>query len=238
MPRLIAMVPTYDEAENVGPLIDAILEQGADWEVLVVDDDSPDGTWKIVRQRAEADPRVHLLHRTTDRGRGLAGIAGFRKAVELGADWVLEMDADFSHQPALIPRFVEASKDADLVIGSRLVPGGGERGRSILRRQITRCASLFIRLVLDLPVRDPTSGYRLFSRRLLEAMPWDAMRARGPEVVQEVLVAAHSRGFKMVEVPIVFEERRAGRSTFNAAIMIRSFFAVLRLRFAPGDLVR
>lgn len=127
---MIAMIPTYNEAENIGPLIDAILEQGPQWEALVVDDDSPDGTWKIVAGRAEKDPRVHLMHRTTDRGRGLAGIAGFRKALELGADWVLEMDADFSHSPRFIPDFVRASATADIVIGSRLVQGGGETGRA------------------------------------------------------------------------------------------------------------
>jgi dolichol-phosphate mannosyltransferase len=237
MSRFMAMLPTYNEAENIGPLLDAILAQGPEWEALVVDDDSPDGTWRIVRERAAADPRVHLLHRTKDRGRGLAGIAGFRRAIELGADWVLEMDADFSHNPAHIPAFVEASQRADLVIGSRLVPGGGERGRSPLRGWITQFASFYIRTTLGLPLRDPTSGYRLFSRRLLEAMPWEAMHARGPEIVQEVLVAAGARGFTMLEVPIMFEERRAGQSTFNLKIMIRSFFWVLKLRLAPGGLV-
>jgi dolichol-phosphate mannosyltransferase len=237
MPRTMAMIPTYNEAENIGPLLDAILAQGPQWEALVVDDHSPDGTWKIVQERADADSRVHLLHRTTDKGRGLAGIAGFRRAIELGADWVLEMDADFSHNPSCIPAFMEASKQADLVIGSRLVPGGGEQGRSPLRGLITQFASLYIRTVLGLPVKDPTSGYRLFSRRLLEAMPWDAMHARGPEIVQEMLVAAKSRGFRMIEIPILFEERRAGQSTFNVKIMIRSFFWVLKLRLAPGGLI-
>lgn len=237
MPRFMAMIPTYNEAENIGPLLDAILAQGPEWEALVVDDHSPDGTWKLVGERAAAEPRIHLLHRTTDKGRGLAGIAGFRRALELGADWVLEMDADFSHNPSYIPAFVDASKQADLVIGSRLVTGGGEQGRSPLRGLITQCASLYIRSVLRLPVKDPTSGFRLFSRRLLEAMPWDAMHARGPEIVQEVLVAARSRGFRMVEIPILFEERRAGQSTFSVKIMLRSFFWVLKLRLAPGGLV-
>ncbi len=236
MPRYMAMIPTFNEAENIGPLLDAILDHGEEWEALVVDDDSPDGTWKIVKERSEKEPRIHLLHRTTNRGRGVAGIAGFRKALELGADWVLEMDADFSHNPDYIPAFVAASEQADLVIGSRLVPGGGEAGRSPLRGWITQFASCYIRIMLGLPVRDPTSGYRLFSRALLDAMPWEAMNARGPEIVQEVLVAAKARGFRMREVPILFEERRAGESTFNIRIMIRSFFWVLRLRLAPGGL--
>lgn len=236
-PKYMAMIPTYNEAENIGPLLDAILAHGEEWEAVVVDDDSPDGTWKIVAERAESEPRVHLLHRTTDRGRGVAGIAGFRKAIELGADWVLEMDADFSHNPELIPRFIEASQRADVVIGSRLVAGGGESGRSAARGWITAFASFYIRTVLGLPVRDPTSGYRLFSRAVLEAIPWEAMNARGPEIVQEVLLAAHARGFRITEVPILFEERRAGDSTFNLKIMIRSFFWILRLRFRPGAIV-
>lgn len=235
--RFIAMIPTYNEADNIGPLIDCILGAGREWEALVVDDDSPDGTWRLVAEYAQRSPRVRLLHRKTDRGRGLAGIAGFRKAIELGADYVLEMDADFSHDPRHIPEFVAAAERADIIVGSRLVEGGGERGRSPARQGITQFASLFIRLVLGLPVKDPTSGYRLFNRRVLEAMPWDAMHARGPEIVQEVLVAAKARGFTMTEIPIMFEERRAGESTFNLKIMIRSFFWVLRLRLAPGGLV-
>lgn len=231
------MIPTYNEAENIEPLIDAILAHGPGWEVLVVDDDSPDGTWRLVAARAEADPRVHLLHRKGERGRGTAGIAGFRKALELGADGVLEMDADFSHDPRYIGDLVAASADADIVIGSRLVEGGGEAGRSFTRRCITRGASFFIRTVLRLPVRDPTSGFRFFRREVLEAMPWDAMRSQGPEIVQEILVAARARGFRMVETPIIFQERRAGKSTFSFRIMVRSFLFVLRVRLAPGDLV-
>lgn len=238
MPRFMAMLPTYNEAENIGPLVEAILACGPEWEALVVDDNSPDGTWKIVGELAKQNPRVHLLHRTKDKGRGLAGIAGFRRAVELGADYVLEMDADFSHHPRHIPEFQAAAEGADIVIGSRLVPGGGERGRPASRQRITRFASAYIRTMLSLPIQDPTSGYRLFNRRVLEALPWDAMRAKGPEVVQEVLVAAKARGFTMTEIPIMFEERRAGKSTFNLKIAVRSFFSILRLRFASGELRR
>lgn len=247
------MLPTYNEAGNIRPLVEAILAHGEDWQALVVDDNSPDGTWKIVAEMAESNPRVHLLHRKKDKGRGLAGIAGFRRAIELGADWVLEMDADFSHDPRHIPEFVEAARasqtamantatgaaerqGADIIVGSRRVAGGGERGRSAVRGWITAFASFYIGTVLGLPLRDPTSGYRLFSRRVLEALPWDAMRATGPEIVQEVLVAARMRGFKMIEIPIMFEERREGESTFNARIMIRSFFSVLGLRLFAGRL--
>jgi len=239
MARTIAMLPTYNEAENIVPLIDAILALGPELEVLVVDDDSPDGTWRLVRdkKKAEANPRIHLLHRLTRRGRGLAGIAGFCEALRIGADAVVEMDADWSHDPRWIPALLEKSRDADVVIGSRLVPGGGEQGRGAPRRWITQAANAYIRLMLGLPVRDATSGYRLFSRRCLEALPWDAMRSTGPEIVQEVLLAAHARGFKMVETPILFVDRRHGQSTFNGRTMLRSLKAVWRLHFEPGRLV-
>ncbi len=237
MPRIMAMLPTYNESLNIGPLMDAILALGPELEVLVVDDDSPDGTWRIVKERAETNPRIHLLHRTTNRGRGLAGIAGFREALRLGADWIIEMDADWSHDPKWIPSMIEASQHADVVIGSRLVPGGGEEGRPYHRQLITKLANLYIRRMVGLPARDATSGYRLFSRECMAALPWDSMSARGPEVVQEVLLAAHARGFHVVEVPIIFIERRAGASTFNKKIMLHSLGAMWRLRFSSGDLV-
>jgi tetraacyldisaccharide-1-P 4'-kinase len=247
MPLIIAMTPTWNEAENIGPLMDALLalnEKGrlpsnCELQVLVVDDNSPDGTWRFVRERQTREPRVHLLHRTKDKGRGLAGIAGFREALRLGADYVIEMDADFSHDPKWIPSMVEKAltpPGADVVIGSRLVPGGGEQGRHGIRKMITLAANAYIRGMLRLPVRDATSGYRLFSRPALEAVPWNVMRATGPEVVQEVLLAIHTRDFALAEVPILFVERRAGQSSFNIKIMLRSLFAMARLRFFPGEL--
>ena len=240
MTRILAMIPTWNESENIGPLLDALLAVDPRLEALVVDDNSPDGTWRLVAERAAAEPRVHLLHRTRDKGRGLAGIAGFREAVRLGADWVVEMDADWSHDPKWIPDMLAASRAgggaADVVIGSRMVPGGGEAGRHAARGVITWGANTYIRIMLGLPVRDATSGFRLFSRASLESLPWEAMRARGPEVVQEVLLAAHRRGFAIAEVPILFVERRHGVSTFNWKIMLHSLAAMARLRFRPGAL--
>lgn len=243
--RVIAMIPTWNESANIEPLVREVLAASPEMEALVVDDDSPDGTWRIVARmieeeraaRPDAPSRVHLLHRRTARGRGLAGIAGFREALRLGADRVLEMDADFSHHPRFIPALLAARDRADVVIGSRLVAGGGEVGRSPARRVVTALASRFIRAMLSLPVNDPTSGYRLFSRRCLEALPWEAMRAEGPAVLQEMLLAARARGFTFAEVPILFEERRAGVSSFNPKIARRSLAAIFRLRFAPGGLV-
>lgn len=231
--RIVATLPTYNEAENIAPLIDEILSLGEEYEVLVIDDNSPDGTWRIVQKIAAENSRVHLLHRTTERGRGTAGIAGFIWARDFGADAVVEMDADFSHHPRFIPSLLEPVRagKADLVVGSRLVKGGGEQGRPLSRRMITLMANGYIQTVLGLRIRDCTSGFRVFSRKALQSIPWERLDARGPEIVQEVLMEARRAGLVFDELPIMFEERRAGQSTFNAKIMIRSFCYVPRLRF-------
>ncbi len=227
--KTIAVLPTWNEADNILPLIDELLLVSRHLEVLVVDDNSPDGTWRIVAERATTDKRVHLLHRTTERGRGSAGIAGFRRALDLGADLVVEMDADWSHHPRFLRSLVRASRKADVVIGSRLVRGGGERGRNPARTAITLAANLYLRLLLRLPVRDCTSGYRVFRRAILERFDWDALRSTGPAIVQEMLVTARAAGARFAEVPILFEERRAGTSTFNSKIMLAGLGAPWRL---------
>ena len=230
--KILATLPTYNEADNIAPLIGEILGLGPEYETLVIDDDSPDGTWRIVSELGKTESRVHLLHRTADRGRGAAGLAGFIWARDHGADVVVEMDADFSHRPAFIPALVEPvrQEQADVVVGSRLVAGGGERGRPLSRRAITIMANLYIQSVLGLRIRDCTSGFRAFSRRALESIPWEKMTARGPEIVQETLDEARKARLRFDEKPILFEERRAGQSTFNVRIMARSFLYVLRLR--------
>ena len=230
--RTVATLPTYNEAGNIGPLIDAILALGPEHEVLVIDDDSPDGTWRIVAERAAAEPRVRLLHRTAERGRGTAGLAGFIKARELGADIVVEMDADFSHHPRFIPSLAEPVRAgaADVVVGSRLIAGGGETGRGAIRTIITLAANAYIRTMLRLPVRDCTSGFRVFGPKALAAIPWERMEAKGPEIVQEVLIEARAAGLTIVERPILFEERREGQSTFNARIALRSLAWVWKRR--------
>jgi len=228
--RILATLPTYNEAGNIAALVADLLALGAEYEVLVIDDNSPDGTWKIVGDLAKENARVHLLHRTADRGRGTAGLAGFRWARDHGYDAVVEMDADFSHEPRFIPSLMEPVRSgaADVVVGSRLIRDGGEVGRHPMRRIITLAANAYIQLLLRLPVRDCTSGFRTFSRRALEAVPWERMDARGPEIVQEVLLEARAAGLKFAERPIIFAERRAGESTFNSKIMARSFGYVLK----------
>ncbi|MGC8840715.1 MAG: polyprenol monophosphomannose synthase [Candidatus Sumerlaeaceae bacterium] len=231
--RIVVTLPTYNEAENIQPLVEELLALGDEFEVLVIDDDSPDRTWDIVMRMSKTNPGVHLIRRIGERGRGTAGLVGFRWARDNGADAVVEMDADFSHQPRFIPSLLEPIRagEANIVIGSRLVKGGKEIGRSPIRTLITLFANAYIRTVLGLRIRDCTSGFRVFDRRALESLPWEKMRCRGPEIVQEVLHEARKIGLSMVERPIVFEERRAGQSTFNVKIMLRSLLYMLRLRF-------
>lgn len=224
------MVPTYNESGNIERLIKEILAQGDDIGIVVVDDDSPDGTWRIVEDYSRRDPRVHLLRRIGRRGRGTAGIEGFQYAVRQGVDFVIEMDADFSHKPSYIPAFLKEMGDCDLLIGSRMVKGGGETGRGPLRRWITKGANLYIRLILGLPYKDSTSGYRVFRREVLEGIGLDDLMSTGPSIVQEVLYKAHRKGFRIKEYPIIFEDRTAGQSTFNTRIMRQSLMMIPKIR--------
>ena len=228
---VMVTLPTYNEAENISPLIDDILSLRKDIRIVVIDDDSPDGTHRIVREKQESSDRIHLIHRTHEKGRGSAGIAGFKFAVEKKADLVVEMDADYSHHPRFIPALIEGAEKADVVIGSRLVKGGGETGRSFLRTLITHAANFYIRMVLGLNIRDCTTGYRVFRRKVLEDIDLDTLTSNGPAIVQEVLIRCKKKGFSMLEVPILFEERRSGASTFNSRIMLAGLWSVLKFRF-------
>lgn len=229
--RAMAMVPTYNESGNIERLITEILAQGDDVGVVVVDDDSPDGTWKIVEEYSKRNPRVHLLRRIGRRGRGTAGIEGFQYAVKQGAEFVIEMDADFSHNPSYISGFLREMGDCDLLIGSRMVKGGGETGRGPLRQWITKAANLYIRLVLGLPYKDATSGFRIFRREVLEAVDLNNLISTGPSILQEILFMAHRKGFRIKELPIIFEDRTVGQSTFNSRIMRQSLMMIPKIRY-------
>lgn len=229
--KAMAMIPTYNEALNIEPLLREILRQGPDIGAVVVDDNSPDGTAAIVKRLREEDPRVHLILRMNERGRGTAGVAGFKYAVARGVDFIIEMDADLSHQPSYISSFLSQMDDCDLLIGSRLVEGGGEKGRHFLRKMITRSANAYIRLILGVPVRDCTSGYRVFRRKVLEAIELDQLMAVGPPIVEEVLYKAYRRGFRIKEVPYILEERKAGESTFNRRIMLNALLMMWKIRW-------
>jgi len=228
---IMAMIPTYNESLNIASLIKDVLAADERMEIVVVDDNSPDGTWNIVAQAAQGDPRVQLVRRMNERGRGSAGVAGFVYALDHGADYIVEMDADYSHHPRFLPAMLKAAFDgADVVIGSRLVAGGGEVGRSGARTLLTSLANFYIRFILRLPVRDCTSGYRVFSRSALSRVPLARMTSNGPAIVQEVLQSCAAAKCTFAEVPIQFEERRRGKSTFNLKILFAGLLSVLKFR--------
>jgi dolichol-phosphate mannosyltransferase len=226
------VLPTYNEAENLEPFLGAVLPKlPEDARVLVVDDNSPDGTGKLADRVAAGNERVRVLHRTTKEGLGPAYIAGFREALAQGAELILEMDADFSHDPAYLPRLLDAAQRADLVIGSRYVEGGGVSDWSALRRGISRGGSAYARLVLGVGVRDLTGGFKCFRREVLETIDLDAVDARGYAFQIEVTYRALKAGFEVVEVPIVFRDRHAGSSKMDSSIVLEAIWRVPRLRF-------
>lgn len=228
-PKVVVMIPTYNEAENISALLDEILAISPGSEIVVVDDDSPDGTWQIVSNKAETEKRIHLLHRTKDRGRGKAGIYGFRYALDNGADYIIEMDGDFSHDPRFIPSLIDAARDADLVLGSRYVKRG-EDCRGFIRRIVSRLAGLYIRLILGILVKDPTSGYRCFKREILEDINLDSLKAGDPFIVTEVLYKCHKERARIKEIPIVFKDREKGVSKLGPRTLFANLWKVLRLR--------
>ncbi|RKY21811.1 MAG: hypothetical protein DRQ55_02975 [Planctomycetota bacterium] len=228
---IVVTIPTYNEIENIEKLVREVLEQDPRIEVVVADDHSPDGTWKAVAAMQAADPRVHLLDRTSQRGRGYAGRDGYVEALRLGADVAFEMDADFSHHPRHLPALIAALEQADVVLGSRQVPGGQDLGRPWFRTLLTRASNLYARVALGLPVSDCNSGYRGWRRSALEAVDVGNAFSPGPAIVHELLYKARVKRQRMLEVPIVFTEREEGESTLTFRTLLRSYVGVMRLRW-------
>ena len=235
--KTVVMVPTFNERENIALLVPAVFEACPDAEIVVVDDDSPDGTAAAVKQLQERHPRLHLLLRRGERGRGTAGLAGVRYALSLGAEIVVEMDADFSHHPRHLPALLKEAEQTDVVLGSRFVPGGEDR-RGPSRKLITWFANRYIRFVLGLRLHDCTSGYRCFRRRVLEEIQLDQTVSLGPAIVQELLYKACLKGFRVVEQPIVFEDRVRGQASFSGRVMLQGFLMVLIIRYLFSSLRR
>lgn len=223
-------IPTYNESENIADLIREIRTTVPGAGILVVDDNSPDGTSDIVRALAAQDSQVHLLCRTTDKGRGYAGRDGFLWALEHGAQWAVEMDADFSHHPRYLPAILEAAQTADAVLGSRYVRGGKEVGRPASRQWITKFAGAFLRRMLGVKVKDPSSGYRCWSREALMKLDLPNLVSAGPAIVSELLYKGRLRGLRFAEVPIIFEDRVRGSSKLDFKTLIRTFQMVFELR--------
>jgi len=234
MPAAWLVLPTYNEAENIERIVRAALPELAtaapDHHILVVDDGSPDGTGEIAdRLAAELEP-VEVLHRSAKEGLGRAYLAGFERALASGADLVLEMDADFSHNPKDLPRLIEASSDADLVLGSRYVPGGGVTDWGLFRRLLSRGGSWYSRMVLGVPVRDLTGGFKCFHRETLEKIDYRKMHADGYGFQIELTYRAIKAGLRVKEVPIVFRDRQEGTSKMTARIALEAVWKVPALR--------
>jgi dolichol-phosphate mannosyltransferase len=228
------ILPTYDEAENIEVLVEATLPRlasaGMPHTILIVDDNSPDGTGQIADRLAERHAEVRVLHRASKAGLGRAYLAGFAMALENGADLIMEMDSDFSHDPADVPRLIAAAAAADLVLGSRYVPGGGVANWGAVRRAVSWGGCAYARLVLGVPVRDLTGGFKCFNRRVLEALDLSQVHADGYGFQIELTYRAIQAGFSVTEVPILFRERRVGQSKMTARIALEAVWKVPALR--------
>jgi dolichol-phosphate mannosyltransferase len=233
VPRATVCLPTYDERENLEPMILALGGVlGPDDRVLVIDDSSPDGTGEIADRLAEELDWVGVLHRPHKEGLGRAYLDGFRRALAEGAELILEMDCDFSHDPADVPRLIAAANDADLVLGSRYVEGGGTANWGLLRRAISRWGSLYAQILLGLRVRDLTGGFKCYRREVLETIDLDAVRSRGYAFQIETTYRAIRAGFSVIEIPIRFTDREVGGSKMSRSIVLEAVWKVPALRLA------
>jgi dolichol-phosphate mannosyltransferase len=228
VPGAVVCLPTYNERENLEPMVRALGDKAV--RVLVIDDNSPDGTGELADRLAEELDYVSVLHRPAKEGLGPAYIAGFRRALAEGADLVLEMDCDFSHDPSDVPRLVAAADDADVVLGSRYVAGGGVRNWGLVRRFISAGGSWYARVLLSAPVHDLTGGFKCYRRRVLETIDLDGVHSKGYAFQIETTYRALRAGFRVVEVPITFVDREDGVSKMSRTIVAEAIWKVPTLR--------
>lgn len=231
MNKALVCIPTYNERENIEPIVRAALKADPRVDVLVVDDNSPDGTGEIADRLAQESGRVRVLHREKKEGLGRAYLAAFRWALAEGYERVIEMDADFSHDPRYLPKLLDESEaGADLVLGSRYVEGGGTVNWGLARQLISRGGSLYARTILGVETRDLTGGFKCFHRRVLESIDLDAVRSSGYAFQIELTFRAIQKGFTVKEIPIVFEDRRVGHSKMSRKIFLEAVTMVWKLR--------
>jgi dolichol-phosphate mannosyltransferase len=230
VPKAVVCLPTYNERENLEAMLRALADKGV--RVLVVDDNSPDGTGELADRLADELDYVDVLHRERKEGLGPAYLAGFRRALADGAELVLEMDCDFSHDPNDVPRLVVAVEDADLALGSRYVDGGAVRNWGVLRRFVSAGGSWYARVLLGAPVHDLTGGFKCYRRRVLETIDLDAIESKGYAFQIETTYRALRAGFRVVEIPITFVDREAGGSKMSKAIVAEAIWKVPALRLA------
>ncbi|MCK5799282.1 MAG: polyprenol monophosphomannose synthase [Deltaproteobacteria bacterium] len=229
--EVLITIPTYNERENIEPLLEQVFEQLPDVNVLIVDDASPDGTGELAEEIAARDPRVAVLHRAGKLGLGTAYIAGFKYGLERDYQYLFEMDADFSHDPRFLGDLLARAKDdADLALGSRYIEGGGTVNWGFLRQAISRGGNIYARTILGTSVSDMTGGFKCFRRHVLEAIDLDSIRSEGYGFQIEMTYRALQGGFKVVEVPIVFADRRVGESKMSKGIVAEAMWMVWRIR--------
>ncbi|MGQ9470754.1 MAG: polyprenol monophosphomannose synthase [Candidatus Aminicenantales bacterium] len=230
--KVVVMIPTYNERDNIRPVIESILElnSGLEITVLVVDDNSPDGTGREVEKLGAQDSRVKLLLRKKRRGRGSAGAAGFQAALAFDPDLVIEMDGDGSHQARFIPDLIQAAESADVILGSRFVRGGRDVDRSFLRRLITWAVRCFIRWLFSFPVKDVSSGFRCFRVDALRRIDPEDLISTGPSIVLEVLARAYQAGLTIKEVPITFVDRQRGETKLNLTTLLETLVMALKFK--------
>ncbi|MCL4477904.1 MAG: polyprenol monophosphomannose synthase [Deltaproteobacteria bacterium] len=228
--KSLVIIPTYNEAENIRKLIQEIFNYLPQTDILIIDDNSPDGTGKIVDALSAADLRIRVIHRPKKMGMGNAYNSGFRYAIEKGYDVVFEMDADFSHKPEDLPRLLEGLKDNGLVIGSRYIDGGGTVNWGLLRRFVSKGGNLYSRFMLGLNVTDMTAGFRCYNVSALKKIDLDSVRSNGYGFQVEMSYRIKEAGFNIKEIPIIFEDRRAGQSKMSNGIVIEAFIRVLMIR--------
>ncbi len=232
MEKIIIVVPTYNEKENIPILLSQIFNLKIEnLNVLVVDDNSPDGTGELVEELKGEYPCLDILHRTEKSGLGRAYIAGFKEALNRQAVYIFEMDADLSHDPKYIPVFLEKIKNCDLVLGSRYIKGGGVSNWNLARRLVSRFGNIYAQLILNISYRDLTGGFKCYHRKVLENIGLDSLSSVGYNFQIETTYKAHKKGYKIEEIPIIFSERFEGKSKFNLKIILESFWKVLLIRF-------
>ena len=234
MGRHLVIVPTYDERANVGPLAEAILRVSPEATLLFVDDNSPDGTGRILDELRATDPRINVIHKPGKEGLGRAYITGFRWALEREFAFVIGMDADFSHDPREIPNLLAAAANADLVLGSRYINGIRIINWPLSRLLLSKMAATYVRVITGLPVHDPTSGYRCYRRETLAAVELDRVMSNGYSFLVEMVHTVWMKGFRVTEIPIVFEDRRSGYSKMNLDIFRESLWIVWKLALRHG----
>ncbi|MGQ9630793.1 MAG: polyprenol monophosphomannose synthase [bacterium] len=228
--RALVIIPTYNERENIETVVSKVLEAVDSVHVLIVDDNSPDGTGEIADELSRRDSRVHVMRRPGKLGLGTAYIEGFKYALANGYEYIFEMDADLSHDPSYLPLFLEKIEGCDLVLGSRYISGGGVRNWGPIRRIVSRGGSLYSRIILGLPFRDLTGGFKCFRREVLQRINLDAVRSNGYSFQIEMTYRAYKEGFRIEEIPIIFVDRRAGRSKMSRKIFWEAVIMVWKLR--------